>query len=724
MTAVFPGRSPPACSHHRPITEPLAARATTSWARWSAREELGDRGVELRVGERSLLAAARAQARLDCHPGVVSVHQALEGDGDTVTVQFEDAGPTWATHLAQRAAGGGAEVAAADVAAVGSSIAEVLAQAHSLVPPLVHGAIDGTAIRLDRWGHSRLDGFDAQPEHAPGVEATRRDVADLVDTLLDALGSPAAAAPNRRLAALLVATRQRAAALDASHLASGLARFGPGPSHPTRSLATGRTITERSAPAGVDDRTVGLASSPALAVCPPLPLGLVPQERLAVGGHGELWRAHDPLLSRDVVVKLFRQSSETGVPRAMAREIGALAALDGHRAAVTCYGQQTGAHPALVLGWCAGGPLRTDIARSAAQVAQLGAHVADALGMLHAQGLVHGDVKPQNLLVDRWGAVRLADFSVTRPAGSAAAPECSPRHAPPEQLAGEALHPGVDVAALAATLFHLAECRPPLERGDGTDALVARRLAGEREAPSAVLGALPEVAEWVQAALAPDPSARPPGGAVVAAATIRAALRDGGTRASPAAQPGRRTGASRRSGRTRRAPARGAAAAIVVVAVGVTLGALGGVGLAGDSGGSAPAQTHRTTEGPLDPVASAAMEAALALGPPDPLGAEAPGDFSLSVGPDGSALLTLSGEPDGRDWLVRRDDFAATGGLVDAAPSASGVVGADGTLAGSPQVISGRHSSLALPAARGMTSCVRVVSVHQPPTVSPSRCWD
>ncbi|HBX08640.1 MAG TPA: hypothetical protein DEG13_02450, partial [Candidatus Microthrix parvicella] len=107
-----------------------------------------------------LVAAARAQARLDGHPGVVSIHSAhLDSDGRG-SVQLGWAGSTLTGLIARRGASCGG-LAGVDVAQIGGEVAAVLADAHGMRPPLVHGAIDHTVIRLDRWGRTRLDAFGA-----------------------------------------------------------------------------------------------------------------------------------------------------------------------------------------------------------------------------------------------------------------------------------------------------------------------------------------------------------------------------------------------------------------------------------------------------------------------------------------------------------------------------------------------------------------------------------
>ena len=106
------------------------------------------------------------------------------------------------------------------------------------------------------------------------------------------------------------------------------------------------------------------------------------------------------------------------------------------------------------------GPLTPD------QAAPLLAQAADALAAAHAAGIVHRDVKPSNILLDRAGQVKIADFGIARLASDATLTQTgfvlgSPAYLAPEVAAGGRADEAADVWSLGATLVHVLTGRPP-----------------------------------------------------------------------------------------------------------------------------------------------------------------------------------------------------------------------------------------------------------------------
>ena len=178
----------------------------------------------------------------------------------------------------------------------------------------------------------------------------------------------------------------------------------------------------------------------------------------------------------------------------------------------------------------AGGPLEP------AEAAGVGAAVAGALLHAHGAGLVHRDVKPENLLVDAAGAIKLADFGLARPiqsGGSLTATGAlvgTPAYAAPELIQGDPRRagPAADVYGLGATLYFLLSGQAPF-RGLTVMALLEQVVRG---APARLAelrpGLDPRLERLVMSCLEKDPAARPDARQLVAA--LRA-LASGGAQA-------------------------------------------------------------------------------------------------------------------------------------------------------------------------------------------------
>jgi predicted ATPase len=243
--------------------------------------------------------------------------------------------------------------------------------------------------------------------------------------------------------------------------------------------------------------------------------------RLGAGGAGEVWEA--VLLGpegfrRAVALKLLRGPVDAAGRAALARE-ARLGAMVQHPNVVGVHdlGEADGrAYVAMEL--VDGVSLAAAIAARPLPpraVLEAGLHAAAALAHLHAAGtdggaaVVHRDVKPSNLLLDRFATVKLADLGIARLASEGGAASGTPGFAAPEQSAGHATGPRADLFALGATLAALATGRSPfgggipaLRRADDCDALIADGLLAPVDA------AVPGLAAVVARCLRRDPEAR------------------------------------------------------------------------------------------------------------------------------------------------------------------------------------------------------------------------
>ncbi|MEV4136436.1 protein kinase [Dactylosporangium sp. NPDC049742] len=203
------------------------------------------------------------------------------------------------------------------------------------------------------------------------------------------------------------------------------------------------------------------------------------ETEVARGAIGAVWRAYDEQTGRWVAVKVMRAEAAE-VPELVDGFLGEaelLAGLD-HPSVIRVHNLITGKGLLAIAMELVGGPdlrrrLRADGPLPPAAAAEVVAQVADALAYVHAAGIVHGDVKPGNLLVPLdGGPVRLADFGVARRLDQPAGPtHATPEYVAPEVVAGGLPSPASDVYALGVVLFELICGRSPYRGGSPNDVL-------------------------------------------------------------------------------------------------------------------------------------------------------------------------------------------------------------------------------------------------------------
>jgi serine/threonine-protein kinase len=236
--------------------------------------------------------------------------------------------------------------------------------------------------------------------------------------------------------------------------------------------------------------------------------------RVDEGGAGEVWRARDERLERDVAVKLLGDGADAAFRERFTEEARRAATIS-HPNVVTVFDQgQDGADAYMVMEYIRGRTLREVTAErgplSLQEATRIVAQVAEALDAAHAADVLHCDVKPSNVILDERGIAKLADFGVARAARGQAEVELlgTPRYIAPERIEGKPPTPASDVYGLGLVAFELISGRPPLE-GLETDDLLRERLQGPP--PSlrrARLGVDAEIDLVVTKALARDPQRR------------------------------------------------------------------------------------------------------------------------------------------------------------------------------------------------------------------------
>jgi predicted Ser/Thr protein kinase len=257
----------------------------------------------------------------------------------------------------------------------------------------------------------------------------------------------------------------------------------------------------------------------------PLAADLLPDrytdaEPLGRGGMGEIVRATDTALGRTVAIKLLdrRYAADDAVRERFTREALAVARLSGNSHIVTIYDVgEWGSRPYIVMEYLGGGSLQDVIAREGAQstarVLDWLEQAAGALDTAHRQGIVHRDVKPANLLLDKRGRVHVADFGIASATGLGSLTQTgtvlgTASYLSPEQAMGERATPASDLYSLAVVAFELLAGRRPYE-GDSVAAEAAAHVTGELPSVCDVNPELPRELDPVFAkALAKHPSER------------------------------------------------------------------------------------------------------------------------------------------------------------------------------------------------------------------------
>ncbi|MGY1764237.1 protein kinase [Geodermatophilus sp. SYSU D00779] len=271
---------------------------------------------------------------------------------------------------------------------------------------------------------------------------------------------------------------------------------------------------------------------------------------IATGGMGEVWRARDRVLDREVAAKVLR-SEFTGDPSFVARfrnEARHTAALSHPNiASVYDYGEtedERGARLAfLVMELVEGKPLVTILHEEGKLPVDWTLHVlgqaADGLSAAHHAGVVHRDIKPGNLIVRPDGVVKLTDFGIARardatPLTRTGMVVGTAQYLSPEQAQGFEVTAASDVYSLGVVGY---ECLTGGRPFDGTSQVAVALAHINRQPPPLPANVPPAVRLLIERALAKDPADRFPDGAAFAAAIRSVASGNGTSPAHRAAGP-------------------------------------------------------------------------------------------------------------------------------------------------------------------------------------------
>jgi eukaryotic-like serine/threonine-protein kinase len=240
-------------------------------------------------------------------------------------------------------------------------------------------------------------------------------------------------------------------------------------------------------------------------------------DRIAIGGMGEVWRAHDEVILRDVAIKILK-SEFMGDPGFLERfrvEARHAARVDHEGIAdVYDYGEGSGS-AYLVMELVSGDSLARIIEKrirlSGIEVLSIIEQTAKALHAAHEDGLVHRDVKPGNLLITPSGKVKITDFGIARVADQVALTATGQvmgtvQYLAPEQATGKPATPSTDIYSLGIVAYEALTGKRPFT---GESQMVIAMAQINDKPPAMGEDIDKRVQDLVLACLAKKPSQRP-----------------------------------------------------------------------------------------------------------------------------------------------------------------------------------------------------------------------
>ncbi len=254
-------------------------------------------------------------------------------------------------------------------------------------------------------------------------------------------------------------------------------------------------------------------------------------ERIGIGGMAEVYRAQDNVLGRLVAVKVMlpQYAADPSFTARFKQEAAAAANLQSpYIVNVYDWGQDDGTYY-IVMEFVRGSDLKTAIIERGAinqrKVAEIGSQVCQALSVAHNLDIIHRDIKPQNIMVQPDGNVKVMDFGIARAKNSVKTQTSSvlgtAHYISPEQAQGKELTAASDIYSLGIVLYEAATGRLPFDAPDAVS--VAMKQVNDLPAPPREIN--PDIDPALEAiimkAMAKNPAER-----FITARDMRSALND------------------------------------------------------------------------------------------------------------------------------------------------------------------------------------------------------
>ncbi|MFL5803914.1 MAG: protein kinase domain-containing protein, partial [Roseiflexaceae bacterium] len=244
------------------------------------------------------------------------------------------------------------------------------------------------------------------------------------------------------------------------------------------------------------------------------------EQKIGEGGMARVYRGRDTRLNRRIAVKVLHShyASDPGFLQRFHHEAQAAANLrDPNIVDVYDVGLDGDIHY-IVMEYVEGSDLKALLARSGPlpveQAVPIAEAVAHGLSAAHRVGLVHRDIKPQNIIVGPGGQVKITDFGIAKSALSTAMTETgvtfgTADYISPEQARGQPATPRSDIYSLGVTLYEMLTGRLPFI-GDGSIAVAMQHVAAEPPPPRMINPRIPPALEaLVLRAMSKEPESRP-----------------------------------------------------------------------------------------------------------------------------------------------------------------------------------------------------------------------